>query len=294
MTPTMTVNQLRSVIDELAVTLPKTFEDSLEQRKREEIAFHDTYRAGTERGAAVLGHDTSQPAPEKTEKARYSNKSYYTVTGASSEYVRDWIARNAPGKVFLDFACGEGKYAIAAAQAGAALGVGIDISPVAVSIAASQAAKAGVSANSKFLQSDAENTRLPDRCIDLAICSGVLHHMDLSYAIPELRRIMKPSGRVLVVEALSVNPLFSWYRRRTPEMRTKWESEHILGPKDVTFMSRFFEISDLRYWHMAVLFAPLFGVRRRVPLLDTVDAALLRIPGLRLMAWMMSLELVRK
>ena len=290
----MNTQQLRAAIEELAVTLPASLEANLDERKREEIEFHDAYRAGTERGAAVLGQGGDSPAPEKVEKDRYANKGFYSVTGSSSEYVRNWIAANSKGKTFLDFACGEGKYAIASAQAGAELAIGIDISPVAVSISKSQAAKAGVSANTMFFQTDAEGTKLPDNCIDLAICSGVLHHMDLSYAIPELRRIMRPGGRVLVVEALSVNPLFTLYRKRTPAMRTKWESEHILGPKDVQFMSRFFSVDQLRYWHLAVLAAPLFGVRKRFGWLEGLDNVLLKVPGLQLMAWMMSLELVKQ
>ena len=37
------------------------------------------------------------------------------------------------------------------------------------------------------------------------------------------------------MEALSVNPLIQLYRNSTPEMRTEWEKNHILGPKDLKF-----------------------------------------------------------
>jgi hypothetical protein len=44
----------------------------------------------------------------------------------SKEYVDEWIAREAGGRIFLDYACGNGAYAVKAAKAGAALSVGID------------------------------------------------------------------------------------------------------------------------------------------------------------------------
>ena len=79
--------------------------------------------------------------------------------------------------VFLDYACGNGSNAIAAAKAGAKLSIGLDISDVSVQNCRRFATDAGVTSNSYFIQADAENTKLPDNSVDVIICSGMLHHL---------------------------------------------------------------------------------------------------------------------
>src|SRR5262249_22557726 len=155
----------------------------------------------------------------------------------SKRWVEQWIGDSVPGKVFLDYACGNGKQAILAAKSGAALAIGIDISRVSVENARADASSAGVGANTRFVQADAENTMLPDESVDVVLCSGMLHHLDLSYALPELRRILVPGGKILAVEALDYNPAIKIYRWLTPAMRTEWEAAHILSLRDVRFAS---------------------------------------------------------
>ena len=44
------------------------------------------------------------------------------------------------------------------------------------------------------------------------MCCGMLHHLDLSYAFPELRRILSLEGKILAIEALDYNPIIKLYR----------------------------------------------------------------------------------
>jgi SAM-dependent methyltransferase len=180
--------------------------------------------------------------------------------------------------------------AIDAAKAGAALSIGLDISSVSIANARRDAAAAGVAANTYFVQADAENTKLPDHSIDVAICSGMLHHLDLSYAFPELRRILAPGGKILCVEALDYNPAIKLYRKLTPDMRTEWEKAHILSLADVRFARRFFDLGEVRYWHITGILGPHLPVLR--PFLDMTDRMLERVPGMRLMAWIFTFELL--
>ena len=150
----------------------------------------------------------------------------------------------------------------------------------------------GVVANTRFFQADAENTKLPDNSIDVIVCSGMLHHLDLSYALPELRRILKPGGKILAGEALDYNPAIKLYRMITPAMRTDWEKAHILDLSDVRFATRFLDLHKIRYWHV-------FGyIGGKVPVLFpffvAVDIFLEKIPYIQRMAWIFTFELHKK
>jgi SAM-dependent methyltransferase len=259
---------------------------SLEKRKIEELKFHDEDR------------DVSRASKsEHDDHARdTSNRKYYLTTQISRQWTQNWIQQHSKGKVVLDFACGNGVNAIAAAEAGASLAIGLDISEVSVKNCREVAEKKNLK-NTFFIQGDCEHTELPENSIDVVICSGMLHHLDLSYAFYELRRIMKPGGVLLGIEALHYNPVIAAYRRLTPHLRTDFEKEHILGMKDITFGRRFFELGEMRFWHLfsigAVLFrsTPLFGPALSVA--NLMDSVALRIPGLRLMAWMFTFEFIK-
>lgn len=168
---------LRQAIHEIDGITNDRWMSMLDERKRKELEFHDRDR--DRRAIADLDSDTYAKF--------YGNKKYYAATEDSKHYVEGWIRSLAPGRVFLDYACGNGENAIRAARSGAALSIGLDISRVSVTNARADAAAAGVADRCLFVQADAENTMLPDRSVDLAICSGMLHHLDLSYAFPELR-----------------------------------------------------------------------------------------------------------
>jgi SAM-dependent methyltransferase len=139
------------------------------------------------------------------------------------------------------------------------------------------------------LQADAENTELPENSIDTIICSGMLHHLDLSYAFPELRRILAPGGRILAIEALNYNPLIKLYRYLTPAMRTDWEKKHILSLKDLKFAKRFFRVQNIRYWHIVSILAPY--MKFMLHAFNRVDSFLTKIPLINLMAWIFTFEL---
>lgn len=278
----MSIETLRLSLEKIASIPSDQWLATLDDRKRKELEFHDR-----DRDRALIAS-----LDQDTYDRFYGNKKYYQATGRSKTYVDDWIRVHAPGKVLLDYACGNGVNAIKGAKAGAALSIGIDISSVSVVNAAHDAAAAGVSENTYFVQADAENTKLPDNSIDAIVCSGMLHHLDLSKAFPELQRILAPGGVILGVEALDYNPFIKLYRWLTPDMRTEWEKAHILSLKDLRFAKNFFDIGEVRYWHVASIAGGKFPFL--LPLLDGIDGVLTRIPGIQLMAWIFTFELKKK
>lgn len=282
MQPNLALAALKTALSEVDRISDAEWQKSLNHRKLAELQFHDEHR-DRERAAKV---------DQDTYERFYGNKKYYAATRESKTYVEKWIAREAPGRVFLDYACGDGVNAIRAAKAGAALAIGIDISPTSVQNARNDAEAAGVSGNTYFVQADAENTKLPNTSVDRIICSGMLHHLDLSYAFPELRRILASKGKILAVEALDYNPAIKLYRMRTPEMRTDWEKAHILSLKDVRFAERFFDVGDIKYWHITSILSPHVGPA--APLLHGIDRLLTKLPLFQLMAWIFTFELMKR
>lgn len=277
----MPLADLHKRIDEIDQIKNESWLTKLEPRKLAELEFHNRHRDA--------GVEAANSSSSDTFEKFYGNKKYYGTTQRSRQYVDGWIAREAPGNVFLDYACGNGDKAMMAASAGAGLALGFDISDVSVENCRRKAQDLGLTENTRFFQADAENTQLPDNSIDRAICSGMLHHLDLSFALPELRRILKPGGRIICVEALDYNPAIKLYRMMTPDMRTDWEKAHILTLADLKFASRFFNVQNIRYWHVigyaGAVVKPLAG------LLDYADRLIERVPLVNRMAWTFTFEL---
>jgi ubiquinone/menaquinone biosynthesis C-methylase UbiE len=254
----------------------------LEDRKRKEIEFH----SGRE-------HDRLSMSEEEFLQ-KYSNKKFYAITRRSRRAIADWIEANCRGRLALDYCAGLGGTTLEFASRGGRA-IGIDISHRELKTAQSIAAERDEAARATFVGMDAEQLAFADATFDLVVCNGVLHHLDLDRAYAEIARVLRPDGKVLCIEALGHNPAIMLYRRLTPHLRTAWESEHILKLGDVERAREYFRSIEVQYFHLAAIGAVLFrGTRLFEPalaILESIDRVLLRIPGVRLMAWMMIFEL---
>lgn len=102
------------------------------------------------------------------------------------------------GLRILDAGCGPGTYGIMLAQEGNEV-VGIEISPDAVQVANERAKEKGVNFSARV--GDLEKLPFPDNTFDICFCGWVLHHFpDMSAAVAELARVLKPSGRIALAE----------------------------------------------------------------------------------------------
>ena len=270
---------LKSKLDLLSKKSNEELLKTLNERKIKELEFHNRDR----------DVNFKKEIDKDTFDKIYGNRKFYKTVKLSTDYMDNWIKTNANGKIFLDYACGNGGDAIKAAKNGASLSIGIDISDVSVENAKENAKGSGVEENTYFLQGDAENTGLPDNSIELIMCSGMLHHLDLSYAIPELRRILKPGGVILAVEALDYNFFIKLYRIITPDMRTEWEKSHILSYRDIRFAKRFFLVKNIKHWHLLSILGAY--IPRLLSLFNFIDKIIMRIPLIKLSSWMFTFEL---
>ena len=248
-----------------------------ESRKKEEQEFHD----------ALRGDSVSQSTA--------ANNKFYSITRTSTDYVKAWLADHCKSGTTLDYGCGEGQMSLQMARAGARV-LSIDISPVSLQNATKLAEKAGLTDKVSFMAMDAESLGFADDTFDVIHVSGVLHHLDVQQAFPELSRVLKPGGHVIASEALGHNPFIQWYRKLTPHLRTAWEAQHIIKREHLRLAGEHFGRADYRFFHLATLAGvPLRGVPRLgqkvLTALEGIDRLLLRIPGLKWQAWIIVLEL---
>lgn len=219
---------------------------------------------------------------------------YYAVDAGKPAYA-DAIAAIPTGAVVLEYGCGTGSAAFDLAARGVDV-TGIDISAVAVESARTEAGARGV--DPRFVVGDAHALDAADDTYDVVCGSGILHHLDLAVALPEVARVLRPGGTALFCEPLGTNPLINLFRRLTPSLRTP--DEHPLVPADVELARRSFGVVE----HEAFTFLALAGAvlgrlgpaRRLVP---TVVPALhrgdrwlfRRLPWTRRLAWVTVLRL---
>jgi len=245
-----------------------------EERKISEAEFHDRLR-----------DPGLRENPELYAKLT-SNKKWYSIARKSRNFAENYLRQHCSGARALDYACGDGQYSLFMAEAGADV-VGIDVSETSVQNAEREANRRQLQA--RFQVMDCEQMTFADRTFDLINVNGVLHHLDLERAYSEMARVLKPTGSVLCVEALAHNPVFHAYRRLTPQLRTAFETEHILRRTDILGARRHFNRIEWRFFHLASLAAvPLRNSRFFNPVLsalETVDSALLVISPVRWWAW---------
>ena len=250
----------------------------LESRKQEEIAFHNKLRDASLR-------ENKQDFDKLT-----SNRKYYSVAQSSKEFFESWLIAHCNGKRVLDYGCGDAPFSFLAAKHGAEV-TGVDISDVSVENCKKIALEKGLEQKTQFHVMDCEALDFPDATFDVIFVAGVLHHLDLDRAFRELRRVLKPEGVIIAYEALAHNPLIHLYRRMTPQLRTEFETNHILKVGSLKLAKKYFKSVRPHFFHLFVLLAVPFRNSRAFPpilrVLEAIDAAILRLPILRRNAWMM-------
>jgi ubiquinone/menaquinone biosynthesis C-methylase UbiE len=96
----------------------------------------------------------------------------------------------------LDLACGRGAYGLLIAKETGMTLIGVDFSAQALIEAREQAARVGVS-NASFRSGELTATGLPDASVEAVLCTDAIQFPDEpSVAYDEIRRVLKPGGRV--------------------------------------------------------------------------------------------------
>lgn len=139
-------------------------------------------------------------------QARYYDVLAWLLTLGRERAFRDRLVeltRLEPGEVVLDVGCGTGTLAIAAKRRVGAAGAvhGIDASPEMIDQATRKSAKAGIDV--VFHTGIVEALPFPDAHFDAVVSTLMLHHLPRparQQCAREMRRVLKPGGRVLAVD----------------------------------------------------------------------------------------------
>ena len=162
-----------------------------------------------------------------------STPSYRTYTGSAAEtYQRCFVPAIAEpvseplleaaglqrGERVLDVACGTGIIARGAAALVSATGsvTGVDVAPDMVDVAKSVAAPDA--AHIEWHVADAASLPLPDASFDVVLCQmGLMFMEDRPGALTEMRRVLRPGGRVAVSTPGPIQPAFQVMERGIEE-----------------------------------------------------------------------------
>jgi len=142
-------------------------------------------------------------------------KKWYPQLAHQSRQATELVVNGAalsPGLHVLDLASGVGEPSLTIAEAVGPQGrvVATDLIPEMLSVLQENAAARGVR-NMEFRPANAENLPFPDRHFDRVTCRfGIMFIPDIPKALREMRRVLKPGGRVSFVTwgPREENPLF--------------------------------------------------------------------------------------
>jgi len=135
----------------------------------------------------------------------------------------------------------------------------------------------------KFSVQDAHRTNFKSGSFDLIIGRGVLHHLDIELACTEIKRVLKPGGRIVFGEPLDCNVLINLYRKCTPKIRSS--DEKPLSQRTLRLLQGQFGELNINYYGFLTLVPAVFGLKSP-KFLHHLDNVLLNTLGLgRFLAW---------
>jgi SAM-dependent methyltransferase len=201
-----------------------------EDRRQREATFHDQWAGDV---------DVQETLVDET---------FTSATAVENQHILREFG-DVRGLAVLDYGCGAAEGGIFLAKRGARV-VAIDVSPRMLEVAQKLARQHGVEIETRLVTGD--TIPAADAEFDRIYGNGVLHHVPLDMAIPELARVLKPTGKACFIEPLPYNPLINVYRKIAKEVRTP--DEHPISFAQIeSFKARFGDVTHREFWLTSLL-----------------------------------------
>lgn len=208
-------------------------------------------------------------------------------------YIEDFL-NNLSGRILI-LGCGDVDISMFL-QYGFDEVVGVDISPKSIEKISKVIQKKRLGKKVKVFVMDAHHLKFNNNYFDCVYGMGVLHHLDIEKAIKEVKRVLKQNNTMLFMEPLGLNPITNYYRKITPNLRTKYE--HPLKIKDFKLIRKYFDVELKGFYLFTILCLgfkifiksnTLYKVSRRVFM--KIDSFLLStFPFLKYLCWIIVIK----
>ena len=135
------------------------------------------------------------------------------------------------GESVLDVCCGTGDFALLFAARKPASVTGLDFTPEMLRIAKDRAARAGAPID--WLAGDALRLPFADACFDVvSVGYGVRNIQDLDAGLRELARVLRPGGRVVILDCTPARGLIGKAANFYINRVIPWVGNRLSGSKD--------------------------------------------------------------
>lgn len=170
-------------------------------------------RAERERSAFEASHlDIPNLTADPKNIARYFNPPAQSIHPL--EYVFSLLG-DVRGKTVLEYGCGDGTNTILLGNRGAKI-ISLDLSPELIRVARARVVANGLSEGVEFVVGSAHNVPLPDESVDVVVGIAILHHLDLTLAAAEVKRLLKKGGTAVFQEPVRNSTLIRLIRKLIP------------------------------------------------------------------------------
>ena len=186
---------------------------------------------------------------EQLSPERLAPQNVFAPTCLENLYVLEQFG-DLQGKRVLDIGCGQGDTSVFFALGGAEVHA-LDVSEKMVSVTIELAKRHGVDGQVHAQTCRVEDMKFTDDYFDLIFADGVLHHLDMPKAVPNIVRVMKRGGRGIFLEPQKGSIFSEIYRHFATDLRTT--DERPLEQRDFDFLTSQFGRLNHREYHLVSL-----------------------------------------
>lgn len=244
----------------------------MEERKKIEIEHYD------KKGDELLSQNNC--------KQEGDFEGFNPFVMSSYQFLPTYLRDKCYGKELLDYGCGNGVHSFWIANLGAKV-IAIDLSEKLLEVAKKKKESNYQNSNVDFISMDCEKLDFNDNSFDIIFNGGSFSSLDLTQALPELSRVLKPNGFLLGIETFGHNPIANLKRKINKILgkRTGWAASHIFSITDLELSKQYFSDIEIYYFHiiswLAIPFLKFKIARYFLNFLELLDKVFVKMPFLK-------------